>query len=91
MKNKVVIILSAVASVIVLSGCTGSEAMPSNATQTGAVTGAIAGSVIGYNTKGSNSGQRAVIGGLLGAAVGGGVGYAIDGQNPEPTNTGGWE
>jgi hypothetical protein len=47
--------------------------------------------VIGYNTKGDNQGQRAVIGGLLGAAAGGAIGHAIDNQNPEPVETGGWE
>ncbi|HQR73715.1 MAG TPA: glycine zipper domain-containing protein [Sulfurovum sp.] len=77
--------------IMLLNGCTGTEAMPSNATQTGALTGAVAGSVIGYNTKGHNSGQRALVGGLLGAAVGAGVGNAIDSQNPEPEQTGGWE
>ena len=90
-KNMLKIILASSASAILLSGCTGTEAVPSNATQTGAVTGAIAGSVIGYNTKGHHKGQRAVVGGLLGAAVGAGVGSAIDNQNPEPVQTGGWE
>lgn len=79
------------AGMIILNGCTGSEIMPNNATQTGAVTGALAGSVIGYNTKGNNPGQRALVGGLLGAGVGAGVGYAIDSQNPEAEQTGGWE
>ncbi len=85
------VLLVASASIMILNGCTGTEAVPSNATQTGAVTGALAGSVIGYNTKGHNKGQRAVIGGLLGAVVGGGVGNAIDSQNPEPVQTGGWQ
>ncbi|OYZ23286.1 MAG: hypothetical protein B7Y23_10285 [Sulfurovum sp. 16-42-52] len=44
--------------IMLLNGCTGTEAMPSNATQTGALTGAVAGSVIGYNTKGHNSGHN---------------------------------
>jgi uncharacterized protein YcfJ len=73
-----------------LSGCTGTEALPNNATQTGAVTGALAGSVIGYNS-GSHSGRNAAIGGLLGAAVGAGIGNAVDNQNSEPQETGGWE
>jgi len=90
-RNILKIILASSTSIALLSGCTGQEAMPSNATQTGAVTGAIAGSVIGYNTKGHNKGQRAIIGGLLGAAVGAGVGNAIDSQDPEPEQTGGWE
>ncbi len=92
MKLKIVkFVIAGSACMIGLSGCTGQEAVPSNATQTGAVTGALAGSVIGYNTKGDNQGQRAVIGGLLGAAAGGAIGHAIDNQNPEPVETGGWE
>ncbi len=90
-KNMLKIILVSTVSIVLLSGCTGTEAVPSNATQTGAVTGALAGSVIGYNTKGHHKGQRALVGGLLGAAVGAGVGSAIDSQNPEPVQTGGWE
>jgi uncharacterized protein YcfJ len=90
-KNIVEIILASTASMALLSGCTGTEAAPSNATQTGAVTGAVAGAVIGYNTKGNDKGQRAVIGGLLGAAAGAAIGSAIDDQNPEPEQTGGWE
>jgi len=90
-KNFVGIILASTASIALLSGCTGQEAMPSNATQTGAVTGAVAGSVIGYNTKGHNKGERAVIGGLVGAAAGAAIGNAIDEQNPEPQETGGWQ
>ena len=73
-----------------LSGCTGTEAMPSNATQTGAVTGALAGSVIGYNS-GSHSGRNAAVGALIGTAVGAGLGSAVDNQNPEPQQTGGWQ
>ena len=92
MKLKIVkFIVASSVCIIGLSGCTGQEAAPSNATQTGAVTGALAGSVIGYNTSGHNKGQRAVIGGLLGAAAGGAIGHAIDNQNPEPVETGGWE
>jgi uncharacterized protein YcfJ len=70
-------------------GC--SNTSPYLATQTGAATGAVAGSVIGYNTKGHDKGTRAVIGGLLGAALGAGVGNAIDQQNQEPAQTGGWQ
>lgn len=92
MKLKVVKVIAAGSICIAgLNGCTGQEAVPSNATQTGAVTGAIAGSVIGYNTKGHDRGKRAVIGGLLGAAAGGAIGHAVDTQNPEPVETGGWE
>lgn len=90
-KNIIKALVASSASIAILSGCTGTEAMPSNATQTGAVTGALAGSVIGYNTKGHNRGQRALVGGLLGAAVGAGVGSAIDSQNQEPEQTGGWQ
>lgn len=74
-----------------LSGCTGSEAVPNNATQTGVVTGAIAGSVIGYNTQGHDKGKRAAIGGLLGAATGAAIGSAIDSSTAQPAQTGGWQ
>lgn len=90
-KRRLQFCMICVLGIIMLNGCTGTEAMPNNATQTGAVTGALAGSVIGYNTKGNNPGQRALVGGLVGAAVGAGVGNAIDSQNPEPEQTGGWE
>ena len=76
-------------STLLLSGCTGTEALPSNATQTGAVTGALAGSVIGYNA-GDHSGTDAVLGAVAGAAVGGLIGNQVDKNNPEPVNTGGW-
>ena len=88
--NTIIILFASTVSIALLSACTGTEAMPSNATQTGAVTGALAGSVIGYNS-GSHSGRNAVVGGLIGAAVGAGVGNAIDNQNTEPVQTGGWE
>ena len=69
MKNKFLHLLAvSTIGLLVLSGCTGNEVAPNNATQTGAVTGALAGSVIGYNS-GSHSGRNAVIGGLLGAAT----------------------
>ena len=90
-KNIIKALVASSASIAILSGCTGTEAMPSNATQTGAVTGALAGSVIGYNTSNRNRGRNAVIGGLIGTAVGTGVGNAIDNQNPEPEQTGGWQ
>jgi uncharacterized protein YcfJ len=76
-------------SALLLSACTGTEALPGNATQTGAVTGAVAGSVIGYNA-GDHSGKDAVLGAVAGAAVGGLIGNAVDENNPEPVNTGGW-
>lgn len=92
MKSKLLqLFLISSAAILIMNGCTGTELAPNNATQTGAVTGALAGSVIGYNTKGHNQGQRALVGGLLGAAVGAGVGNAIDSQNPEPVQTGGWQ
>ncbi len=90
-KNIIKVLVASSASIAILSGCTGTEAMPSNATQTGAVTGALAGSVIGYNTSNRNRGRNAVIGGLIGTTVGAGVGNAIDNQNPEPEQTGGWQ
>ena len=90
-KNIIKALVASSVSIAILSGCTGTEAMPSNATQTGAVTGALAGSVIGYNTSNRNRGRNAVIGGLIGTAVGTGVGNAIDNQNPEPEQTGGWQ
>lgn len=81
--------VSAVA-IAFLNACTGTEAVPRNATQTGAVTGALAGSVIGYNS-GSHSGRNAAIGALVGTAVGAGIGSVVDDQNPEPQQNGGWQ
>ncbi len=74
---------------LLLSGCTGNEVLPANATQTGVATGAIAGSVIGYNA-GSHSGTDAALGAVAGAAVGGLIGNAVDQNNPQPVQTGGW-
>ncbi len=76
--------------IAVLNGCTGSEVMPNNATQTGAVAGALAGSVIGYNS-GNSSGTNAAVGALIGTALGAGVGSMVDNRNPEPQQTGGWQ
>jgi len=73
-----------------LSGCTGQEILPNNATQTGAVTGALAGAIIGGNT-GSGSGSRIATGAALGALAGGGIGYTVDSQNPAPQQSGGWQ
>ena len=90
-KNLYHVLFASGLSIALLNGCTGSEVLPNNATQTGAATGALAGAVLGYNTKGHNSGQRAIIGGLLGAAAGGAIGNTIDNQKPKPEQTGGWE
>lgn len=91
MNNKrLQLFLFACTSIFILNGCTGSEAAPANATQTGVVAGAVVGSVIGYNS-GHHSGTNAVVGGLIGAAVGGGIGSAIDSNNPPPQQTGGWQ
>ena len=77
---------------IILSGCTGNEVVPDTQTkQTAAATGAVAGAVIGYNASGHHRGRNAVLGSLLGAAVGSGVGSAIEGQDPQPQETGGWQ
>ena len=90
MKKNILKMLLTITTVAFFSGCTGNEATPNNATQTGAVAGALVGSVVGYNS-GSHSGTNAAVGGLLGAAVGGAVGNAVDNSNPPPVNTGGWE
>ena len=89
-KNILNIICASSASIALLTGCTGQEVAPSNATQTGAATGALAGAVIGYNS-GSNSGANAAAGALIGAALGGAVGNAVDSQNQEPVPPGGWQ
>ena len=89
-KNILKMMLISATGIALLNGCTGSEVVPNNATQTGAATGALAGAVIGYNS-GSHSGRNAAVGALLGAAVGAGVGSAIDSNNQEPIETGGWE
>ncbi len=75
--------------IALLTGCTGNEAVPNNATQTGIVTGAVAGSVIGYNS-GHHRGTNAALGAVAGAAAGGLIGNAVDSNNPPPQNTGGW-
>lgn len=76
-------------SIAAITGCTGNEAVPNNATQTGIVTGALAGSVIGYNS-GHHHGTNAALGAVAGAAAGGLIGNAIDSNNPPPQDTGGW-
>ena len=75
---------------LLLTGCTGNEAVPNNATQTGVATGALAGSVIGYNAGHHHRGRNAALGALAGAAVGGLIGNAVDENNPQPAETGGW-
>ncbi|HFD14389.1 MAG TPA: hypothetical protein ENJ34_03705 [Epsilonproteobacteria bacterium] len=89
-KNILHTLILSSAIVALLSGCTGNELAPNNATQTGAVTGALAGSIIGYNT-GNGGGTNAAIGGLLGTAVGAGIGNAVDDSNAQPAQTGGWQ
>lgn len=89
-KNILKTLIASSTTIVLLAGCTGQEAMPSNATQTGAATGALAGAVIGYNS-GSHSGRNAVVGAALGALAGGAIGNAVDNNNPEPVETGGWE
>jgi uncharacterized protein YcfJ len=89
-KNILKMIIVSSATVALLTGCTGQEAMPSNATQTGAATGALAGAVIGYNS-GSNSGTNAAVGAALGALAGGTIGSAVDSSNPEQVESGGWQ
>lgn len=77
-------------SIVILTGCTGQEVAPNNATQAGAATGALTGAVIGYNT-GSGGGGNAAVGALIGTAVGAGIGSAVDNSNPEQIETGGWQ
>lgn len=89
-RNVLKLILASTASIALLNGCTGQEVAPNNATQTGAATGAVAGAVIGYNT-GHGGGKNAAVGALIGTALGAGVGYAVDSNNPEPVENGGWQ
>ena len=89
-KSMLNIIVASSAAIALMNGCTGQEAMPSNATQTGAATGALAGAVIGYNS-GSNSGTNAAVGAALGALAGGAIGSAVDSSNPEQVESGGWQ
>jgi len=84
------IIFASSATIALLTGCTGQEIAPNNATQTGAATGALAGGVIGYNT-GSGGGGNAAVGALIGTAIGAGLGSAVDNSNPEQVETGGWQ
>lgn len=89
-RNILKLMLVSGTSIALLNGCTGSEVVPNNATQTGAATGAVAGAVIGYNT-GSGGGKNAAVGALIGTALGAGIGSAVDSNNPEPVETGGWQ
>jgi uncharacterized protein YcfJ len=89
-KNIRHMIFASSVSVALLTGCTGQEVAPNNATQTGAATGALAGAVIGYNS-GSNSGTNAAVGAAIGALAGGALGSAVDSQNEEPVAPGGWQ
>ncbi len=88
--KRTLLLASLLTGSILVNGCTGNEVVPNNATQTGAVTGAVAGAVVGYNTKGHHKGERAALGALAGAALGGLVGDAVDENNPQPVETGGW-
>ncbi|MDY0402817.1 YMGG-like glycine zipper-containing protein [Sulfurovum sp.] len=92
MKNKVVKSAAlSMAAATILSGCTGTEAVPRNATQTGVATGTVAGAIIGYNVSGRHKGRNAVLGAAAGALAGGAIGNAVDNQNPEPVEDGGWQ
>ncbi|MFT7823458.1 MAG: YMGG-like glycine zipper-containing protein [Sulfurimonas sp.] len=91
MKTIILKSLIIVASIMMLNNCTGNEAMPNNATQTGAATGAVAGGVIGYNAGSRHKGRNALIGATVGAVAGGAVGNAIDKNNPPPQEDGGWQ
>ncbi len=86
--SKLIVTMTGI-SLFLLTGCTGNEVVPNNATQTGIATGALAGSVIGYNS-GHHRGRNAALGALAGAAVGGLIGNAVDENNPQPVETGGW-
>ncbi|MDD3592203.1 MAG: YMGG-like glycine zipper-containing protein [Sulfurovum sp.] len=92
MKKKIVKTSAfSVAAAVIVSGCTGTEAVPRNATQTGVATGTVAGAVIGYNASGRHKGRNAVLGAAAGALAGGAIGNAVDNRDPEPVNDGGWE
>lgn len=83
--------LLSMAAAVIVSGCTGTEAVPRNATQTGVATGAVAGAVIGYNVSGRHKGRNAALGAAAGALAGGAIGNAVDNQNPPATEDGGWQ
>jgi uncharacterized protein YcfJ len=85
------LLLASAAGIALLGGCVSQETLNSPTVQTGAATGAVAGAVIGYNTTGHHKGRRAAIGALVGAALGGAAGSAIESQNPQPVETGGWQ
>jgi uncharacterized protein YcfJ len=77
-------------SLALLTGCTGSQVAPNNATQTGIATGALAGAAIGYGS-GSHSGTNAVAGAAIGATLGGVIGNAVDSNNQSDVPPGGWQ
>ena len=74
---------------MLLTACSSSPIMPTNATQATSATGALAGALIGANTA-SGSGARIVGASLIGGLVGAGVGSMVDKNNKKPTNDGGW-
>ena len=80
-----------IGALALFNNCTGNEAMPNNATQTGVAVGAVSGAVIGYNVGGGDRGRNAVIGATVGAVAGGAIGNEIDEQNPPAQEDGGWE
>lgn len=79
MKSKLVV-ASAVASALLLAGCTANPYQPSN-TAKGAAGGAVGGAALGAMVAGSgNRNEGALVGALLGAAIGGGIGHYMDQQ-----------
>lgn len=91
MKRPLLSSIILISALTLLNNCTGNEAMPNNATQTGVATGAVAGAVIGYNAGGRHRGRNAAIGAAVGAVAGGAIGSAVDEQNTPVQEDGEWE
>ena len=91
MKRSFITSILLISTLGLLNNCTGNEAMPNNATQTGVAVGTVTGAVVGYNVGGGDRGRNAVIGAAVGAVAGGAIGNSIDEQNPPVQEDGGWE
>ena len=78
--NKHTLLLSALASSALLSGCVGTGPNTQQGAVNGGVIGAIAGAIIGHNSRGGDGLGGAILGGTIGALAGGAIGNSVDAQ-----------
>lgn len=76
-------LLTSLALLASLAGCTGSNYHSHRGTMTGAAVGAAGGALLGYAADGGY-GNGALVGGALGALAGGAAGYAYDQNQSSP-------